>query len=238
MKKAFVGKRVRGQRWRGERGQVEAPIELFVAMIILAISLALAFAVASQTEKGKCISKLKTETEKLQSAMFEVSIASPPTSKKVVFTMPVCGEDDVNVLQFVYFDKAQYCSLCPGQYGGCWQIVPASLKKDGSIRQLTDAISCVNMAGCTILQEDDSLNCESGISLSQDACPPGDAPCETKGFPGENQGAHWNAFGKQPGEQVYEITLTKATIIGGTGEACEGEVGVVKICVKSARRLI
>ncbi len=225
---------MRGQRWSGKRGQVEAPIELFVAMIILAISLALAFAVASQTEKGKCVSKLKTETEKLQSAMFEVSIASPPTSKKVIFTMPVCGEDDVNVLQFVYFNKAQYCSLCPGQYGGCWQIIPASLKKDGSLRQLTDAISCVNMAGCTILQTQTAEDgCDVEVNAGN-ACPKDATNCDPKGLPPE---AQWNAFGKQGSEQVYEITLTKSSAIGGSGSQCaDAEVGVVKICVKNARK--
>ncbi len=215
-----------------KRGQVEAPIELFVAMIILALSLALAFAVASQTEKGKCISKLKTETEKLQSAMFEVSIASPPTSKKVVFTMPVCGEDDVNVLQFVYFDNPQYCALCPGQYGGCWQIIPTSLKKDGSLRQLTDAISCVNMAGCTILQTDESPECDVKLKVGS-PCPPDTLDCNPKGLPK----AQWNAFGKQGSNQVYEITLTKSTAIGGSGTSCANqEVGVINICVKNAKK--
>ncbi len=199
-------------------------------MIILALSLALAFAVASQTEKGKCISKLKTETEKLQSAMFEVSIASPPTSRKVVFTMPVCGEDEVNVLQFVYYSKAQYCALCPGQYGGCWQIIPASLKRDNSLRQLTDAISCVNMAGCTILETQSDSDC---VKIEEAPCPDGTSDC-AKGFPGEKQGARWNAFGKQGSEQTYEITLTKSTAI--SGPCGDVEHGVIKICVKSAKK--
>lgn len=197
-------------------------------MIILAISLALAFTVASQTEEGKCISKLKTETEKLQSAMFEVSIASPPTSKTVVFTMPVCGNDNVNVLQFVYFDNAQYCSLCPGQYGGCWQIIPASLnKEDGSLKQLTSAISCVNMAGCTILLNDPDEECD--VKLNAGSPCPKEVACEPKGLP---TSAQWNAFGKRGNEQVYEIKLTKSTAIGGPCGSIEH--GVVKICVKSA----
>jgi len=201
-------------------------------MIILALSLALAFSVASQTEKGKCISKLKTETEKLQSAMFEVSIASPPTSKKVVFTMPVCGEDNVNVLQFVYFSDPNYCRLCPGQYGGCWQIIPASLKTDGSMRQLTDAISCVNMAGCTILKSQTDDEC---IKITEGSpCPDGSDKC-AKGLPLDENKARWNAFGKQGSEQVYEITLTKSTVI--SGPCGDIEHGVINICVKPARKI-
>lgn len=208
-------------------------------MIILAMSLALAFSVASQTEKGKCISKLKTETEKLQSAMFEVSIASPPTFKKVIFTMPVCGEYNVNALQFVYYSDPLFCRACPGQYGGCWQIVPSSINKDGELTQLTDAAACVNMAGCTLLTEQTAEDgCEGGIPLSQNPCPPDVTDCKFQMSEKAKLNSTWNSFSKKGSEQVYEISLTKSTQIGGVRGCGENaEVGVVKICVKPAQKV-
>ena len=62
------------------KAQVEAPVELFIAIIVLAMSMALAFMVMSQTEEGKCIATLKTEIDALKSAMNEVAIGASGTS--------------------------------------------------------------------------------------------------------------------------------------------------------------
>ena len=216
------------------RAQVDAPIELFVAMIVLAASMSLAFYLMQQTDEGKCTAQLKTETEKLQAAMLDVALASPPTSRTVVFEMPRCGKMNVEVLQFVYYSEPDYCRLCPAHYGGCWQIVPVSIDQDGKYVVVSDAVSCIQMSGDTWLDAD-----ESCLALSADPCAPGAPNCDPSvtgvsrtvwnGNPDDSP-SRWMTLGKQPGTTKYRITLTKST----TQKASVGEVGQIRICAQPA----
>lgn len=213
---------------RKARGQMEAPIELFVAIVVLASSMALAFYVMGQTEEGKCIATLKTETEKLQAAMLDVAFASPPTSRTVLFNMPRCGNTIVEGLQFVYYSDPEYCRLCPAHYGGCWQIVPIARDKEGMYHAVSQAVSCVNMAGDIWIEEDE--DCEG---LSSEPCPPEEPNCKIdvpRGVWSEDpleSRSRWVTMGKLQGVSVYKIVLTKGVSLKG-GE----EVGLIKVCVE------
>lgn len=214
-----------------KKGQVEAPIELVVAVIVLAMSLALAFYVMGRTDESKCISMLKTETEKLQSAMLDVALGSPPTSRTVYFKMPKCGSIDVQVLQFVYYNDPTYCKLCPSHYGGCWQIIPASVSKQGDDNVLvpvTDAISCINMAGEIEITE---AGCSDAGRLTNDPCPSASEiqPCNPRLSSTLRESASWASFyGGRGGFRNYEINLTKQTAVTGSPSR---QVGQIRVCI-------
>ncbi len=209
------------------RGQVDAPIELFVAIIILASSMALVYSVWNQVDEGKCIAALKIETQKLQSAMLDVSIASPPTSRTVNFAMPNCGGKKVRVLQFVYFPDAKYCRLCPGSYGSCWQIIPNAVDSKGTMTPITDAISCVNMAGDTVIsQEADCGTLTPDKMPSENDCKTNyGSECSVFGY--DDTDIEWQTFGAPKGSQYFTIKLTKGLAIG------EGvEQGKINVCIR------
>ncbi|MFH0835124.1 MAG: hypothetical protein V1881_02180 [Candidatus Micrarchaeota archaeon] len=218
-----------------KRGQMEAPIELFVAVIVLSLSLAIAFSVMSRTDEGKCIAKLRTETDKLQAAMLDVAFASPPTSRSVNFEMTRCGNVAIDGLRFVYYSKAEWCELCQAHYGGCWQIVPVSRDKDGSYKVVSDAVSCVNIAGDIFLRQDP--NCDE---LSSNPCPPDEPDCNS-GVPrgiwsGDplNSPTRWLTMGKSGTGTAYRITLTKSVTAGSEESGHGSEAGEIIVCARSA----
>ncbi len=215
------------------RGQTDAPIGLFVAVIILAVSMGLAFSLMNQTNQSKCIAQLKTETEKLQSAMLDVALASPPTSRTVTFEMPRCGDISVEVMQIVYYSEAEYCRLCPAHYGGCWQIVPISVDKEGKYSVVSDAVSCIQMAGQIHLTNED---CEEGwdaLSLNDEPCPASEPDCRSASGVGSEvlDASRWLTLGRESSTRLYNIRLTKGTTLR------EGkELGLIKVCVKPANK--
>lgn len=211
-----------------KRGQVDAPVELFVAVIVLMASMSLAFYLMNQTNESKCIAQLKTETDKLQSAMLDIALASPPTSRTITFEMPRCGNINIEVLQFVYYSNPEYCRLCPAHYGGCWQIVPISVDRYGQYSVVSDAVSCVQMSGDLWITQDDSGDC---LDLNAKPCPNANCPFDITGVSDSVlDDSRWQTFGKQSGSSVYKITLTKGT--SQMGE--QGEAGTIKICIKPA----
>ncbi|PIN95929.1 hypothetical protein COU39_03505, partial [Candidatus Micrarchaeota archaeon CG10_big_fil_rev_8_21_14_0_10_60_32] len=222
-----------GLRPRLLRAQVDAPIELFVAIIVLMASMSLAFYLMQQTDEGKCTAQLRTETEKLQSAMLDVALASPPTSRTVAFEMPRCGKINVQILQFVYYSEPEYCRACPSHYGGCWQIIPVSIDRDGKYTTVSDAVSCIQMSGDMRLEADETCGALSGNPCPVDApdCGSGVTGISSKVWNGnpEDSPSRWVTFGKQD-TTVYRITLTKTTTLIGH----EGEAGSIKICIRNA----
>ncbi|MFH1056721.1 MAG: hypothetical protein V1717_02925, partial [Candidatus Micrarchaeota archaeon] len=146
-----------------KKAQVSAPIELLVAVIILAMTMALGLKVIGDVQEGRCLATLKTQTQQLKNAMLDVALGSSGTARTVYFSFPTCGKSDIVGLQFVLYTKPEYCRLCPGTYGHCWQVVP--LAKDPSAKdrffQVIDAISCVNMAGDIQISE-----CPAGVQLN------------------------------------------------------------------------
>ena len=225
------------------RGQVSAPIELIVAIIILVASSSLAFYVMNQTNEGKCIAQLKTQTQQLQQAMLDVALGSSGTKKSVHFSMPSCGSLKVVGMQFVYFSDAKYCRLCPGQYGGCWQLIPIAADSSTTYRQVTDAITCVDMPGESIFLTNGAPTC---TSASQQGCceQMSDTPCidatdqcykkygGSSGVYGidriSNNPSRWQTFGGDRNVN-YNINITKRVGIGGGMEQTQ-----LVICPKAS----
>ncbi|MFH0835602.1 MAG: hypothetical protein V1834_00375 [Candidatus Micrarchaeota archaeon] len=214
------------------KAQMEAPVELFVAVIILALSMSLAFFVFQQTQTGQCISTLKTEVNKLQAAMQDVSLASPPTRKTVDFVMPSCPEARVEGIQFVRFNDPNLCRLCPSHYGGCWQIRPVTYVGEGTNKILvpiTDAIACVELSGDVDIHQAPSSSCQGTpetpvVDFEVVPCPDG-TDCNTDLSSSITSDAIWNTLGRGTG-RVFEITLTKGISTGS------GQTAKIELCAK------
>lgn len=217
-----------------KKSQVSAPIELFVAVIILAMSLALGLKVIGDVEEGKCVATLKTQTQQLKNAMIDVALGSAGTTKTVYFTLPTCGDKKVDGLQFALYLDPAYCKLCQGNYGYCWQVIPVSKDPSRANKhvQVSDSISCVNMAGD--IQLKDCTN-SGGISLSITPCFEGTA-CNPQDFgvlksvwdpdSPDSGPSHWKTLS---GENLrsFKIKLTKTTEL-----AAGAEKGAIEICAE------
>ncbi len=211
------------------KGQTDAPIGLFVAVIILAVSMGLAFSLMGQTNESKCLAQLKTETEKLQSAMLDVALASPPTSRTITFEMPRCGNINVEALQFVYYSNPEYCRFCPAHYGGCWQIVPVSVDSEGKYSTVSDAVSCIQMAGQIQLSNE---GCEDGgVELNDKPWRKQDDREEAGVTDEVLKSSRWLTLGRDSSTRTYKITLTK-----GVSLKDGVEVGLIKVCVQPANK--
>ncbi|MEM4255338.1 MAG: hypothetical protein QXR53_03345 [Candidatus Norongarragalinales archaeon] len=220
-------------RIRFFKSQVSAPIELFVAVIILAMALGLGLKVIGDVEEGKCVATLKTQTQQLKNAMIDVALGSAGTTRTVYFDLPTCGNEKVDGLQFVLYLQPEYCRLCQGNYGYCWQVVPISRDPANRNRysQVPDAISCVNMAGDVQIKE-----CAGGIQLSnapcfQEAgCNPTDFGVTTsvwrEGDP--TSPSRWKTLSGLD-VRSFKIKLTKTTELAGGNER-----GSIEVCATAA----
>lgn len=225
------------------RGQVDAPIELVVAVIILVMSLTLAFYVIDKSDEAKCMAELKSSTQHLQEAMQDIALGSQGTRKTISFAMPRCGNARIEGVRFVYYSDPNYCNLCPSNYGGCWQIVPIT-SNQGTYVPLTDAAVCVNLPGNRIAIQSkagpvDGKPCEL---LNPNPCPPNAASCTVResGVPSSIwnpstaseilQKSAWNTLGRNAA--VYRITLYKEVSMGGGIET-----GRIDICAQDVQKL-
>ncbi len=204
------------------RAQVDAPVELVIAIIILVMSMGLAFHVMRTTETNQCLAALKTQTQQLQEAILDVGLGSVGTKKTVKFSMPRCGDKLVEGLQFVRFSSAELCKKCPGHYNGCWQISPVAKTADGLVR-VNDAITCIELPAerVSIVQD---VSRESGcVELSTTPCPDKSTRClETLGIgpniysPGSTTSSQWTTLGSEASKN-YLITFNKVLSVESSG---------------------
>ncbi|MEW5955011.1 MAG: hypothetical protein AB1626_00550 [Candidatus Micrarchaeota archaeon] len=153
-----------------KRGQVSAPVELFVAVIIMAMSMALAFFVMSQTQSAQCEDQLRAEMRSLAGKLLDVSLGSPPTSREVTVHMTKCGNLEVRALRIVHYTKPVYCRNCPTAAGECWQIIPVEYNvKSNAYYPVLNAITCVDMP--TAVQLAEGTEADGCVPLSNDPCP-------------------------------------------------------------------
>jgi len=155
-----------------QRGQVSAPIELFVAVIIMAMSMGLAFFVMSQTQSAQCEDQLRAEMRSFAGKLLDVSLGSPPTSREITAHFTKCGDIEVKALRIVHYTKPIYCRSCPSASGGCWQLIPVVFNsKSRTYNSLFNAVTCVDMPASVQLAYDENPPC---VQLSTDPCPPED----------------------------------------------------------------
>lgn len=196
------------------RGQADAPIELVVAIIILVTSMGLAFFVMQQTETGRCLATLKTQTQQLQEAILDVGLGSAGSKKTVRFTMPRCGDQTVESIQFVKYTSPELCRRCPGHYAGCWQIVPIAKTANG-LERVNDAITCIELPAERVSIEQAQLTDNSCTILQQTPCSEGGNACEDQlGISPEiSARSTWVTLGSE-GARQYLITFNKILSVG------------------------
>ncbi len=156
------------------RSQVDAPVELVISIIILLASLSIALLIFGNTSEQQCQSTVKGEIQKIQLAMQDLALQSPPASRKIYLTLPDCGSRSTDLLRFVYFSRPQYCGACPGHFAGCWKLQIASFNKATQTYTSSDEI-CVDVAGDMVLAQSQNLGCED---LTNAPCPDGGIDCE------------------------------------------------------------
>lgn len=221
-----------------KKSQVSAPIELFVAVIILAMALALGLKVIGDVEEGKCVATLKTQTQQLKNAMLNVALGAAGTTDTVYFSLPTCGNNKVDGLQFVLYLAPEYCRLCQGSYGYCWQVVPLSKESGVSTRhiQLSDAISCVNMAGNIQITSEgcpgDSVALSDTPCFQESGCNPTDFGVTRNVWQDGNPDSpsRWKTL-DGTSVRTFTIRLTKTTELAGGFER-----GSIQVCAQPARR--
>ncbi|MEK6953566.1 MAG: hypothetical protein AABX01_01045 [Candidatus Micrarchaeota archaeon] len=233
--------------FKKKRSQVDAPMELVVAIIILLASLSLAFLIMKQVISQRCIAEVKSEVYNLQAAMQDLALQSPPSKRSVIFRMPTCGDERVDLIRFVHYSDPIYCKLCPGHTAGCWKLELASYDPQDEVYitdDLRQAEVCVDVAGELELKDESTeqgnpLQCEP---LSSSPCPMGfskECNFETSGKPKSvydpdelNSPSRWQTLGRQ--SLVYEIILRKGFSSGGkcTTASCPA----ISICARPLKK--
>jgi len=153
------------------RGQSWGVMEVLISVIILAMSMSVVFYVLNNVQDAQCVSQLKSTTLSLQNALLDVALGSPPTTRRVLYTMPSCGGKSVEALRFAYYASPAYCRSCPGSFGGCWLVEPLVYDYTrNQLYRLADAITCVNMPSDIELSIDtDATRCLTE-RLTQNFC--------------------------------------------------------------------
>lgn len=243
--------------FRDRRGQVSAPIELFVAVIIMSFSMALALYVYNQFSAVQCEYRVRSQNERLQEAFQEVAISSWGTSKTIDYTMERCGTRPVDAVRFVHYPQAKYCGRCPGSYSGCWIIEPLTYDPgSGVLAPITDASVCVSLAESLKLDGQRTSDCT--VDVVKEACPQsvgnkqllelaGDAVISRSACvdsvkttlssavydaAGAQANTDWATFGRTSGGSDYfKIRITK----GESAAAGSGAAGQLLICASQTR---
>ncbi|MCX6767545.1 MAG: hypothetical protein NTY90_02325 [Candidatus Micrarchaeota archaeon] len=227
------------------KGQVDAPIELFVAVIILAMSMTLAFYVMNTSSEAQCIAELRSEVRSLESAMVDVAIGSPPTSREATFNMKSCGTKRIEGLRFVKYTQVDFCRQCTGYTQGCWKIEPVYIDSaDGILRPLTDASMCIQMPMDMGVEDEyipkppqgylvnpsniDTIHC---IPLGTTACVDLESgrSCSLDVPQSVLSDQYWRTLGRVQGESVFVFKLTKRLYLGTTG-ITTGQKGYISVC--------
>ena len=213
-----------------KRAQMSAPIELFIAVIIMALSMSLVFFIYNNINDTQCEYRLKTQNERLQEAMQEVAMGSWGTSKLVDYTMERCTGRSVEAVRVIHYTKPLYCSRCSGNYGGgCWIIEPLTYDSGtGILTSLDDASVCVELSESLWLNIDSSASCNGKVSNS--LCPSKVQDCSQASY--ASSGAYDNAMFAtferiSDGNLAFKIKITKSATSGST----LGGAGQLNLCV-------
>lgn len=207
------------------RGQVEAPMELVVGIIIFGMSITLAFYVMNQAQYADCLKQVRGEMEKIQLAMQDVAIGYQGTQREIFVNLPRCA-GKVKAIRIGYFPDPAFCFSCAGKYSGCWKIEP--LVYDVNLKDynvLAGASVCVDVPGNVDLYAGGGC-----LKLSDSTCPTNDPMCKTGGVPPATLTKYtkMSFMTLATEETVYTLRMRKGVTLGTEGK----EVGAIEICAK------
>ena len=216
-------------------------MELFIAVIIMTLSMSLAFYLYNNISDTQCEYRLKTQNERLQEAMQEVAMGSRGTSKLVDYTMERCTGRSVEAVRVIHYTSSKYCTRCSGNYGGgCWIIEPLTYtsgvdSETGILAPLVDSSVCVELSESLGLNIDTSSACNGKVS--QSVCPSSvqgraisQSECDEMSY--ASSGAYDNALFAtferlSEGNLAFKIKITKSATSGNVA----GGAGQVDLCV-------
>ncbi|MBI3587591.1 hypothetical protein HY095_00155 [Candidatus Micrarchaeota archaeon] len=219
------------------RGQASwGVMEVLIAVILLGMSMAIVFYALREFDKTKCVIELKSNTIELQNALLDVALGAPPTTRRVVYKLPACGDTTVEGIRFAYYPTSAFCRICPGQFNGCWIAEPTVYdRRQDKYYRLEDASVCINMPANIDLIPNDAGACRytnDGFHFNQLPCPPytldrttpyDPASCkkmaplpQTTDFAGVYEGtsnsAHFSSFGRLNNDpRVVFFTFSKSS---------------------------
>ena len=220
------------------RSQVSAPIELFVAVIIMSMSIAIAVYIYQKAGNTQCSDQIRSQNERLQIAMQTVAQGFWGTSEPVDYYMDRCGSTPVDAVRFSYFSNVRYCGACPSTFGGCWKIEPLTYNPNtNDLSTIPEASVCITLAEKLTIEGDPTCN----VNVTNMACPlnlrgtvVANNTCAgmvkmsdvygASGTLGSNQFA---TFGRDdPSASYFKIKITKAESAAGPS----GRAGRIVIC--------
>jgi hypothetical protein len=212
-------------------------MELFIAVIIMTLSMSLAFYLYNNISDTQCEYRLKTQNERLQEAMQEVAMGSWGTSKLVDYTMERCTGRSVEAVRVIHYTNQKYCQRCSGNYGGgCWIIEPLTYDAGtGILAPLVDSSVCIELSEALRLNIDPSESCNGKVSDS--VCPAkvqgrtiSQSECDEMSY--ASSGAYDNAMFATferltDGNLAFKIKITKSATAGNV----QGSAGQIDLCV-------
>ncbi|MFQ5406259.1 MAG: hypothetical protein ACE5DI_03835 [Candidatus Micrarchaeia archaeon] len=155
------------------RSQVSAPMELVIAVIIMSMSLAIAFYVWDSTACSRCLAEQKSESQKLQLAMQSIALGFSGTKAQVDYTMRSCCGQRIDGVRVSRYTSREFCKDCSSSYGGCWKIEPAGYDSEGNLVPFTDASVCVDMSESLEISQEacQPLDGKNAVDLDETPCP-------------------------------------------------------------------
>ncbi len=158
------------------KSQESAPIELVIAVIIMVMSLTLAFSVWNGIQTSQCLNQIQSQMLTIENAVVDVSLGSPPTQRMLYINFPICGNYNIQSIRFAYYGTPSFCGNCPGSSSGCWKIEPLTFNSKSSMpfTTVTQASVCVNVPASIEFVKDSSSDCNNNnnIDNNSNGCPP------------------------------------------------------------------
>ncbi len=190
MKPFFAGKR---------KSQIGAPIELLIAVVVMSMSLAIAFYLNDVMACSRCLAEQKGEGQRLADAMHAVSLGFSGTKHSANYVMRSCCGSKVDGVRFARYSSREFCGKCLGSFGsGCWKIEPVGYDQNDQLVPFADASVCVDMSESVEVSESacPELDGKSAVTLDNSPCPRNDVgslttECKSYFNSCSNQGSTW-----------------------------------------------
>jgi hypothetical protein len=159
--------------------------------------------------------------------MQDLSLQSPPSSRKITISLPRCGSTRVEAIRFVAYSDPSYCRDCPGHYSGCWKMEMAykdiSESEQGKYYALDNKYAvCVDMSSELVLQDEKELvpNSDCELMSSTPCTNEDEADCTTElsnipesvfKYGDASSPARYETLGMK--QDIYELELRKSIAV-------------------------
>lgn len=193
----------------GHKSQISAPVELLIAVVVMAMSLAIAYYLWGEIDCARCLAEQKGEGQKLADALHAVSLGFAGTKQSASYTMRSCCGAKVDGVRFSRYSSREFCGKCLGSFGkGCWKVEPVGYDRDGFLVPFSDADVCVDMS-----ESLDIFPCAGSTAFTDSPCP-------------EQDGA--DVSSSECAKKVYLQKCSSGEWWTYPGESCPGNTGIAR----------